>query len=161
MNSLNATSALSPVTVASRVATGVADLTQPVPATAPKAPLTKEEKIAKIKADIAKLEQRLFNIEHDIVTAARSKPVVALPDVGDEILFIYGRKTLKTDPVLREGVVAAIKPAKVGDNGKTLPAQIKVQCGTGFDAEFVVIYAGSIVPKGTTQADVDSADDQS
>lgn len=121
--------------------------------------LTKEQKIEKIKAEIAKLEQRLFNVENDIVTVARSKPVVVLPNVGDEILFSYGRKTLKTNPVLREGVVAAVKPATVGDNGKTLPAQIKVQCGSGFDAEFVVIYAGSIVPKGTTQADVDAAGD--
>ena len=165
MNSLNATLAFA-AAVGIAVAPGIEAQTQPVPATAPKAPLTKEEKLAKIDAEIKRLQERRFNIENDIVTVARSKPVVALPNVGDEILFSYGRKTLKTNPVLREGVVAAIKPATVGENGKTLPAQIKVQCGSGFAAEFVVIYAGSIVPKGTTQADVDSAevedaDDQS
>lgn len=122
---------------------------------------TKEEKIAKIEADIKKLQEKLFNVVNDIATVARVKPVVSLPNVGDTVLFSYGRKTLTTSPVLREGVVAAIKPSAAGTNGKTIPAMIKVQCGEGFDAEFVTIYAGSIVPAGTTQAEVDSEDDAS
>lgn len=121
-----------------------------------KAPLTKEEKIAKIEADIKKLQERLYNLVNDIVPQARVKPVVALPEVGAAVLFSYGRKTLTTSPVLREGVVIAVKPAQPGANGKTSPAMVKVQCGEGFDAELVTIYAGSIVPAGTTQADVDA-----
>lgn len=121
--------------------------------------LTKAEKIAKLEADIKKLQDKLFNVVNDIVTVARAKPIVALPAVGDSVLFSYGRKTLTTNPVLREGVVVAVKPASPGANGKTLPAQIKVQCGEGFDAEFVVIYPAALVPAGTTQADVDAEED--
>lgn len=137
-----------------------ADATVTAPVVAKAAP-TKAEKIAKLEADIKKLQERLYNVVNDIATVARVKPVVALPAVGDTVLFSYGRKTLTTSPVLREGVVAAIKPAAAGTNGKTIPAMIKVQCGEGFDAEFVTIYAGSIVPAGTTQADVDAEDDAS
>ena len=125
-----------------------------------KAPLTKEEKIAKVVAEIDKLKQKLYNLENDIAPAARIKPVVVLPEVGERILFSYGRKTLTTNPVLTEGVVAALKPAGQAANGKTLPAQIKVQVGEGFDATFVVIYPSALVPAGTTQADVDASEDE-
>lgn len=138
-----------------------ADVAVPAAPVVAKPAPTKEEKIAKIEADIKKLQERLYNIVNDIAPVARVKPTIALPNVGDTVLFSYGRKTLTTNPTLREGVVAAVKPAAPGANGKTSPAMVKVQCGEGFDAEFVTIYVGSIVPAGTTQADLDSEDDAS
>lgn len=109
--------------------------------------LTKDEKIANLKAQIAKLEVRLYNVENDIVVAKVAK-VVALPEVGTDVLFNYGRKTATTEPVQKIGRVVAVKPAQALDNGKTSPAQIKVSIGEGFEQEFVVIYAGQIVDAG-------------
>lgn len=121
---------------------------------------TKEEKIAAVKAQIKRLEEKLYNIENDIVVVKTSK-VVVLPNVGDAVLFSYGRKTATTNPVLKDGVVVAIKAAGKAENGKTLPAQIKVQTGEGFDIEFVTIYPAQIVTQnedGTSSAPADEAD---
>lgn len=106
--------------------------------------LTKEEKIVALKAQIAKLEVRLYNVENDIVAPVKAAKVAVLPEVGVDVLFSYGRKTPTTEPEQKVGRVVAIKPAIVVD-GKTKPAQIKVQIGDGFDAEYVVIYLGQIV----------------
>ena len=141
------------------------DNAAPAEATTAAAPVvvaapTKEEKIAAVKAQIKRLEEKLYNIENDIVVVKASK-VVALPNVGDAVLFSYGRKTATTNPVLKDGTVVAIKAAGKADNGKTLPAQIKVQTGEGFDIEFVTIYPAQIVTKnedGTQSAPADEAD---
>ena len=106
--------------------------------------LTKEEKIAKIKQNIAALEVKLFNVENDIVTAPRAKKEAPLPNVGDTVRFNYGRKTATTEPVTITGTVVAIKP-KSEVNGKTLPAQIKVSYGEGFDAAFATIYPAQVL----------------
>lgn len=106
--------------------------------------MTKEEKIVSLKAQIAKLEVRLYNVENDIQAPIKAAKVVVLPEVGVDVLFNYGRKTPTTEPEQKVGRVVAIKPAIVVD-GKTKPAQIKVQIGEGFDAEYVVIYLGQIV----------------
>lgn len=106
--------------------------------------LTKEEKLAAIDAQIAKLNQRRYNIENDIVVAKVAKAVV-LANVGDAITFTYGRKTATTSPVERTGTVIAIKPAAQLEGGKVSPAQIKVLTGEGFDAEHVVIYPAQVV----------------
>lgn len=114
---------------------------------AAKAPLTKEQKITAIQEQIAKLQQRLFNVENDIVEVKPAK-VVALPEVGADVLFRYGRTTNTTKPVEKIGRVLAVKPAMPLEGGKTSPAQIKVQVGEGFDAELVTIYAGQLVNPG-------------
>lgn len=106
--------------------------------------LTKEERVVKLRAEIAKLEKKIYNIENDIVEVKAKKEVV-LPEVGAEVLFNYGRRTATTEPVQKVGKVVAIKPAATAENGKTLPAQIKVQFGEGFDAEFATIYPAQIV----------------
>lgn len=110
--------------------------------------LTKEEKIAKIDKEIARLTLKRYNIENDIVDAPKAAKVVALPEVGTDILFNYGRRTATTEPVQRIGRVVAIKEASVGTGGKKLPAQIKVSVGEGFEQEFVVIYPASIADAG-------------
>jgi len=120
---------------------------------------TKEERIAAVKAQIKKLEDKLFNIENDIPTG-RVVRVVELPTAGSEVLFSYGRKTATTDPVLKAGVVVAVKPEGQAANGKKTPAQVKVQCGEGFDAEFFVIYPAQIVPAGTTNEQLAAESDE-
>lgn len=108
---------------------------------------TKEEKIAVIDAQIAKLGVRRYNVENDIVVAKTSK-VIVLPAVGADVLFKHGRRTATTEPVQKLGRVVAVKPSTTGANGKVLPAQIKVSIGEGFDQEFVVIYPAQIAAAG-------------
>lgn len=119
--------------------------------TATKPVLAKEERITKLRAEIAKLEKKIYdmekkiyNIENDIVEVKAKKEVV-MPEVGAEVLFNYGRRTATTEPVQKVGKVVAIKPAAAAANGKTLPAQIKVQFGEGFNSEFATIYPAQIV----------------
>lgn len=113
---------------------------------APKTPvvLTKAEQLAKIDKEIERLKTKRYNVENDIVVV-KEKKEVALPEVGAEVSFNYGRRTPTTEPVLKIGTVVAVKPAAVGAEGKKLPAQIKVRVGEGFDAEFVVIYPAQVV----------------
>ena len=119
-----------------------ADLDTAAPAA--KVAPSKEEKIASLKAQIAKLEARLYNVENDIVAVAKPAKVVELPAVGAEVNFMYGRRTPTTEPVQKSGIVVAVKPATEVD-GKSKPALIKVQTGEGFDAELVTIYVGQLV----------------
>ena len=104
--------------------------------------LTKEQKIAKIREQIGKLEARIVGIEtgREIKVAA-AEP---LPDVGSSVSFFYGRRTATTEPVLMDGVVIAVKPVTVV-NDKRLPAQVKVQIGSGFDTSFVTVYPAQLV----------------
>jgi len=101
--------------------------------------LSKEEKIAHVEKQIAGLTAKLNDIINDVVRVAVKK-TVALPAIGDTVLFSRGRRTPTTEPVDTYATVVAIKPAVTLESGKTAPAQIKVQIGEGFDAEFVVIY---------------------
>jgi len=109
-----------------------------------KAAPTKAERIAVIDAKITKLQEQRYNIENDIVSAPKAAKVVVLPAVGDSVTFVHGRRTATTEPTQRVGTVVAVKPKTEAD-GKALPAQIKVQVGEGFDAEFIVIYPAAIV----------------
>ena len=105
---------------------------------------TKAEKIAQIDQRISKLQEQRYNLENDIVAAPKPAKVVVLPAVGDSVTFVHGRRTATTEPTQRVGTVVAVKPKTEAD-GKALPAQIKVQVGEGFDAEFIVIYPAAIV----------------
>ena len=106
--------------------------------------LTKEEKIIKIKANIAALEVKLFNVENDIAVVRVAK-VVELPEVGTDVIFKHGRTTPTTEPVERIGRVVAVKAPVPKEGGKTTPAQVKLSVGEGFEQEFVVVYLGQIV----------------
>jgi hypothetical protein len=117
--------------------------TEAAPA-APKVVLTKEQKIAKVDEQIAKLQARREDIINDVVRAPAAKKEVALPEVGATVTFFHGRKTANTEPVEKLGTVVAIKPAGEVD-GKRTPAQIKVAFGEGFDLETAVIYPAQIV----------------
>jgi hypothetical protein len=119
-----------------------AESDMPVSATT-KLPKTKAEKLAEIDAKIERLQARRTDIENDVVTVPKSK-VVVLPEVGDEVNFMHGRTTATTVPMMKSGIVVATKEASVHE-GKRQNAQIKVQMGSGFDAEFVVLYPAQII----------------
>ena len=113
----------------------------PVVVAAPVA-LTKEQRVAKIREQIAKLEARIVSIETGV--EVKTAKVVALPVVGETVSFLYGRKTATTEPVLKTGTVVAVKPSSIVDE-KKLPAQVKVQVGEGFDVEFITIYPAQVI----------------
>ena len=104
---------------------------------------TKEEKLAEIDAKIAKLQARRADIENGVVAVPKAK-IVVLPEVGEEVMFMHGRTTATTVPMLKSGIVVATKEAS-NHEGKRQNAQIKVQMGSGFDAEFVVLYPAQII----------------
>lgn len=104
--------------------------------------LTKEEKLVKIDAQIAALQQKRYNVENDIVTTKAAK-VVVLPVTGDVVAFSYGRKTPTSSPRELVGTVMGVKPASEVD-GKRTPAMIKVTVGYGFDAEVLTIYPAQV-----------------
>lgn len=106
--------------------------------------LTKEEKLARIQEQITKLQAKYDDILNDRVQV-KVKKEIALPAIGETVEFLFGRKTATTNPVRKSGVVIAIKPAVALEGGKTSPAQIKVQTGEGFDAEFNVLYPAQII----------------
>lgn len=106
--------------------------------------LTKAERIAKLVEQVKKLNVKIYNLENDIVEVKPSKEA-ALPTVGTEVLFNYGRRTETTEPVQKLGVVVAVKPVTTNEQGKRFPAQVKVMIGNGFDQEFVVIYPAQII----------------
>ena len=128
--------------------------------TSAKPVLTKEEKIAAIVAQIAKLELRKYNLENDIAEPARAKKEVVLPEVGATVSFVYGRKTATTEPKTITGTVVAVKPATV-DGEKKLPAQVKVSYGEGFDAAFAVVYPAQLTVINGEQQEQDDEQPQS
>jgi hypothetical protein len=122
-----------------------ADLNQTAaaPVAAAPVPLTKEQKLAKIDEQIAKLQAKRSDIENDVVRVKAAKEVV-VPVVGDTVTFMFGRKTATTAPSEKIGTVIGVKAASTLANGKTAPAQVKVQFGEGFDAETAVIYPAQV-----------------
>lgn len=133
----------------------------------------KEEHIAAFREQIAKIEGKIADLINGKEPAAKAPKVVPLPEIGAFITFVYGRKTATSNPLEKSGVVVAIKPSTVQEleNGATRrnPAQIKVQVGDGFDAEFCVIYPAQIKEAGEEpsaepsgeEPSADETDDQS
>lgn len=118
--------------------------------TTAKPQLTKEEKLARIQEQITKLQAKYDDVLNDRIQP-KVKKVIELPVIGEVVSFLFGRKTATTNPVEKSGTVIAIKPAVALENGKTSPAQIKVQIGDGFDAEFVVLYPAQIKRAGAAE----------
>jgi hypothetical protein len=135
-------------------------MTETTNTTSAKTVLTKDEKIAAIVAQIAKLELRKYNLENDIAEPARAKKEVVLPEVGATVSFVYGRKTATTEPKTITGTVVAVKPATV-DGEKKLPAQVKVSYGEGFDAAFAVVYPAQLTVINGEQQEQDDEQPQS
>lgn len=121
-----------------------AETTTAAPVAPVKPVLTKDQKIANINAQIAKLQQRLSDVINDVVRAPAAK-VIALPEVGAVVEFTYGRTTPTTTARELIGTVVAVKAASEVD-GKKLPALVRVSVGEGFDAELLTIYPSVIKP---------------
>lgn len=109
---------------------------------------TKEERIAAIDNQIAKLQQRKEDIINGVVRTP-TKKVKALPAVGSTIYFQHGRSTSDGGRFTRAGVVLATKEAST-ENGKHIAARVKVQYGEGLDTEVALIYPAQIVEATTT-----------
>lgn len=105
-------------------------------------PLTKEQKLERIDAQIDALVKRRQAIV-DGVEAPKGKAVV-IPEVGAVVYFKHGRTTATTAPTVRFGTVVATRAASTVD-GKTSPALVKISCGEGFDIEVVTVFPAQIV----------------
>ena len=110
--------------------------------------LTKEERIASLEAQIAKLQQRLDDVRNDRVVA-KAKKVVPLPVEGDVVAFTYGRTTPTSTARELIGTVIGVKPkVEPGEDGKGgTPALVRVTVGSGFDIEVLTIYPAQIKPE--------------
>lgn len=108
------------------------------------APLTKEQRIAKIDEQIAKLQARRQDIIDGVVRQPAAKVEKPLPGVGATVTFTFGRNKGNRSPIDLTGEVLGVKPAGQTSDGKRTPAQIKVQVGTGFDSNVYVIYPAQI-----------------
>lgn len=120
---------------------------------------TKEERIASLEAQIAKLTQRLDDVRNDRIVA-KAKKVVALPEIGDVVAFTYGRTTPTSTARELVGTVIGVK-AKVepGEDGKGgTPALVRVTVGSGFDIEVLTIYPAQIKPEAAPVVLEDAAE---
>ena len=100
------------------------------------------ERIAKLRDQIAKIEARIQQIIEG-KPAKAAKKERPLPNVGDVVTFLFGRTTPTTSPKEVTGTVIAVKPSEQVD-GKTRPALVRVQFGEGFDAQVATILPAAI-----------------
>ena len=100
------------------------------------------ERIAKLREQIAKIEARIQQIIEG-KPAKAAKKERPLPNVGDVVTFLFGRTTPTTSPKEVIGTVIAVKPSEQVD-GKTRPALVRVQFGEGFDAQVATILPAAI-----------------
>jgi hypothetical protein len=108
---------------------------------------TKEEKIAAIEAQIAKLTLKLDDVRNDRVPTPAAKKVAYMPVVGDKVLAPVGRTTATTTAKTVEGTVTAIKAATFDEAGKLKSAaQVRVRINEGgFDEQLVTLYPAQLV----------------
>ena len=103
--------------------------------------LTKEEKLAKIQEQIAKLQQRYDDVLNDRVVQ-RAKKEVAVPAVGAKVLATIGRNTPTTQAKVEEGTVVAVKFPEPGTKGGV---QVRVRIKEGqFEEQLVTLYAAQV-----------------
>lgn len=103
--------------------------------------LTKEEKLAKIQEQIAKLQQRYDDVLNDRVVA-RAKKETPVPNVGDKVLATIGRNTATTQAKVEVGTVVAIKFPEEGSKGGV---QVRVRLYEGqFEEQLVTLYAAQV-----------------
>lgn len=119
--------------------------------------LTKEEKIAKIDAQIAKLQARKADIEAGKPVAPKAvKKAPFVPEVGGRVIATVGRNTATTQAKIVEGTVLAIKLSE--DEGKTA-GLARVRFGEGFDEQVVTLPFTSLQAAGDKhQADAEAAE---
>lgn len=120
-------------------------------ARAVKPALTKDEKIAKIEADIKRLQEKLDDVRNDRVSAPKAKKEVYVPQVGERVIATVGRNTATSKARLEVGIVRAIKLGEDLGDGKRSQTQVRVEFGSGFDAQFATLYPAQLQREGDVQ----------
>lgn len=92
----------------------------------------RDERIKDLREDIAALEAKLNALLQD----AANEEAIANIEAGSEVAYVYGRAPQRR---VLSGVVRA-----AGKNAAGL-LQLKVEFGSGLDAEFHLIDAGSLL----------------
>lgn len=110
--------------------------------------LTKEEKIAKIDSQIARLQAKRDDVVNDRVTV-KAKKEVYVPNVGDKVLATIGRNTATSQSKIVPGTVTAVKLPEEGSKGAT-QVRVRILEGT-FDEQLVTLYPAQLVPEGNKQ----------
>lgn len=122
---------------------------------APAAPIvkTKDEKLATIKAQIVKLEQRYDDVLNDRVTVKVAK-VAYCPVAGDKVLATVGRNTPTSKAKVVEGTVVAVRHPAIVDGKATGAVQVRVRINEGeFDEQLVTLYPANLTPVPTESTD--------
>ena len=116
-------------------------------AKAPAVVLTKEEKLAKIAANIAALQRKYDDVLNDRVTVKVAK-IVYLPAIGDKVLATVGRTTPTTQAKVVLGTVIGVKHPEIGEDGKPKGAvQVRVRIYEGeFEEQAITVYPGTLQP---------------
>lgn len=123
------------------------------PATAAPVVKTKEEKLASITAQIAKLQQRYDDVLNDRVTAKVAK-VAYCPVAGDRVLATVGRNTPTSQARVVEGTVVAVRVAPIVDGKAVGSTQVRVRINEGeFDEQLVTLYPANLTPVPTESTD--------
>jgi hypothetical protein len=103
--------------------------------------LSKEEKLAKINEQIAKLQARYDDVLNDRAPVKAAK-VVIIPEVGAKVIATIGRATATTQPSLEEGTVVAVKRPADGEKGAV---QLRVRIKEGqFEEQLVTLYVAQV-----------------
>lgn len=110
--------------------------------------LTKEERIAKVDAEIARLQAKRDDIVNDRITAPKAKAPVYVPEAGAKVLATVGRATATTQPKVYVGEVIAVKAPELDAEGKAKGAtQVRVRINAGtFDEQIVTLYPAALQP---------------
>lgn len=120
-----------------------------------KTPLTKEQKLANIDAQIAKLQARRADIEAGRDTKAKKE--VYVPAKGDKVIATIGRNTATSQAKSVEGTVLAVKVPAEGEKGAT---QVRVRIYEGeFDEQTVTLYPAQLQAVKAEPADAEPSDD--
>jgi len=108
--------------------------------------LTKEEKLAKIDAQIKLLQVKRDDIANDRIPATKAKAAAYVPSVGDAVIATVGRNTATSQAKAVEGTVVAVKFPEVDGEGKAKGAiQVRVRIFAGtFDEQLVTLYPAQL-----------------
>lgn len=107
--------------------------------------LSKEEKLAAITAQIARLNVRFDDITNDREPTKAVKAPSYAPAVGDNVIATVGRNSATTQAKLVEGVVTAVKPAVFVDGKAVGATQVRVRINAGsFDEQLVTLYPAQL-----------------
>lgn len=104
------------------------------------ADMTKEQKLAYLDAQLAKLAQKRDDVANDRVTVRVGKAVY-VPEIGDKVFAVVGRNTATSQAKTVPGVVVAVKHPAEGEKGAT---QVRVRIGEGFDEQLVTLYPANL-----------------